>query len=94
MAKSIIQKDTDVCYICGTNQNLHWHHVFFGTANHKNSDDYHCLVRLCQEHHTGSKGVHANRALDLFLKRTAQQCFEEQIGNREMFMQIFGRNYL
>jgi hypothetical protein len=93
MAKSIIQRGHE-CYICGTTQNLHLHHVLHGTSNRKQSDKYGLVVYLCQEHHTGPKGAHANRDLDLFLIRTAQQCFEEQIGDREMWMEIFGRNYL
>lgn len=94
MAKSIIQRDMESCYICGTTQNLHLHHVIYGTANRKNSDEYGLTVRLCMEHHTGPQGAHANRALDLFLKRNAQQCFEEQVGSREEFMKIFGKNWL
>jgi hypothetical protein len=92
--KSIIQRDMESCYICGSTQDLHLHHVIFGTANRKNSDKYGLTVRLCQKHHTGAKGVHANRELDLFLKRNAQQCFEERIGNREMFREIFGKSWL
>ena len=94
MARSIIQMDMDCCYICGTMQNLHLHHVIFGSANRKNSDKYGLTVRLCQKCHTGHNGVHANRAMDLMLKKKAQQCFEDQIGDREEFMEIFGRNYL
>ena len=94
MAKSIIQRDMECCYICGTTQNLHLHHCLHGTANRKLADEYGLVVRLCEVHHTGDKGVHHNRNMDLFLIQTAQRCFEDQVGSREEFMKIFGKNWL
>ena len=40
-----------------------------------------------------NEGVHANKALDIELKRMAQRKFEEK-HTREEFMREFGRNYL
>jgi hypothetical protein len=94
MAKSIIQRDRENCYICGSTLNLQEHHCLHGNANRSLADKYGLVVTLCQEHHTGSRGVHHNRNMDLFLIQTAQSCFEEQIGNREEFMRIFGKNWL
>ena len=34
MVKSLLQRNK-ACYICGTTLNLHYHHIFFGTANRK-----------------------------------------------------------
>ena len=49
MAKSIMQENNNICYLCkanGTMDYLHWHHVF-GGANRKWSEKYGLKVRLC-----------------------------------------------
>ena len=91
---SIIQEDLTQCYVCGTTQNIHIHHVFRG-VNRNKSEKYHCIVALCIHHHTGSnEAVHNNKELDLHLKRLAQKHYEERYGSREDFRETFGRNYL
>lgn len=83
------------CYVCGTTYNLHSHHVLFGTSNRKKSEKYGLKVWLCAYHHNMSNdGVHFNKALDLRLKKTAQEYFEEHYGSRESFRNEFGRSYL
>ena len=91
--ESIIQKEKQ-CYLCGTTYNLHDHHIIFGTSNRKNSERFGLKVWLCQEHHTGSTGVHFNRDFDLSLKETAQKRFEAEFGDRNEFRSIFGKSYL
>lgn len=91
---SIIQEDLTECFVCKTTRNIHRHHVFFGTANRKQSDKYGCVVALCQEHHTGASGVHFNRDLDLHLKKLSQEAFEARFGARNEFIRVFGKNYL
>ena len=91
--KSIIQSEKK-CYVCGTTYNLHDHHIFFGTANRKQSEKYGMKVWLCQEHHTGNAGVHFNKGLDLHLKKLAQEHFEAKFGAKNEFRSIFGRSYL
>ena len=90
--KSILQEDTDYCFVCGR-YGTEIHHIFFGTSNRKMSDKYGCVVGLCYEHHRGNRGVHHNRELDLELKRMAQRRFQE-IYTEEQFLAVFGRNYL
>ena len=90
--KSIIQEDTNYCYVCGR-YGTEIHHIFFGTSNRKMSDRYKCMVGLCYEHHRGNSGVHHNRELDLELKRMAQKRFQEVYPEYD-FLAIFGRNYL
>lgn len=90
--KSIIQEDTDYCFICGR-YGTEIHHIFFGNANRKLSDQYGCVIGLCYEHHRGNTGVHHNRELDLKIKRMAQERFIELHSERE-YMAVFGRNYL
>ena len=90
--KSIIQEDTNYCFVCGR-YGTEIHHIFFGTSNRKMSDKYRCVVGLCCEHHRGNSGVHHNRELDLELKRMAQRRFEE-VYPELSFLAVFGRNYL
>ena len=90
--KSIIQADTDYCFVCGR-YGTEIHHVFFGNPNRKLSDKYGLVIGLCYEHHRGNSGVHHNRELDLKMKRMAQKVFEQAYPERE-FLAVFGRNYL
>ena len=91
--KSIIQ-DEKQCFVCGTTLNLQDHHIIYGTSNRKQSEKYGLKVWLCQEHHTGSTGVHFNRNLDIYLKKLAQEHFEAEYGARNVFRSVFGKSYL
>lgn len=91
---SVLQSEKE-CFVCGTNLNLHSHHIFFGTANRKLSEKYGMKVWLCGRHHNlSNEGVHFNNELDLALKQMAQTYFEEHYGGRETFMKVFGRSWL
>ena len=92
-AKSIITEDTEHCFICGAPY-PETHHIIYGWANRKLSDQYGLTVPLCARHHRGTDGVHQNRLLDLQLKEMAQERFEAEIGNRNVFRNIFGRSYI
>lgn len=83
------------CYFCGSEQNLHRHHIYHGTSNRANSEKYNMVVWLCYRHHNGSnEGVHFNRKLDLRLMMDAQRDFESNIGTREDFRRIFGKSFI
>lgn len=93
MAKSIMQTEKR-CYVCGTTYGLHEHHVFYGTANRKQSEKHGFKVYLCGRHHNLSEeGVHFDHELDLRIKRDCQRVFEKT-HSREEFMSIIGKNYL
>ena len=92
-SKSILQLERE-CWVCGSQRNLHRHHVYMGVANRKLSEKWGCWVYLCYEHHEGNTGVHHNRDLDLRLKQYAQEVFEAKKGTREDFRRIFGKSYL
>lgn len=90
--KSIIQEDKE-CYFCGTELDLHSHHIFEGTANRKNSEKYGLKVWLCGEHHNlSNNSVHFNFIYMTLLKRIGQLYFEKTYD--EDFKSIFRRNYL
>lgn len=78
------------CYMCGTTENLHRHHMLHGTANRKKADKYDLTVFLCWKHHME---VHRDPTLDRTFKMLGQKIFEET-HTREEFIQEFGRNYL
>ena len=93
-SKSILQSERE-CWVCGTTQNLHHHHVIYNTANRKLSEKYGLWVYLCGRHHNlSNEGVHFNRDLDLRLKQFAQKVFEAKIGTRDDFRAIFGKSYI
>lgn len=84
--------DMEHCMICGK-PFPEWHHVFFGTANRRQADNYGYIVPLCAYHHReGKYSAHKSRELDLMLKRQAQALFEED-HTRQEFIQTFGRSY-
>ena len=91
--ESIVQKNK-CCFVCGTTQGLHKHHIFYGRANRKLSEKWGCWCWLCGRHHNlSSEGVHFNKPLDLHLKKESQQRFEF-LHSHEEFMEIFGKNYI
>jgi hypothetical protein len=50
---------------------------------------------LCLEcHSSGKHAVHRDKAVMDELHRQGQEAFENQIGSREQFRKIFGRNWL
>ena len=94
-ALSILQTEKE-CYETGRTDNLHTHHIYFGTASRKVSDENGFVVYLTGEYHNQSTvhGVHFdNKALDLRLKQECQRKFEET-HSREDFMKLIGRSYL
>lgn len=91
--ESIVMKGKH-CWACLTENDLHKHHVFYGSANRKLSEKYGCWIWLCGKHHNMSdRGIHFNKELDILAKKTTQEKFEQKFGH-EKFMEIFGRSYL
>ena len=101
--ESLLQK-TKACFFCGsTRRDLHRHHVFYGTANRRKSEEDLMWVYLCpEEHNTSSIGVHFNKELDLKLKKIAEKVWianytskDENIEDRiDKFIKRYGKNYL
>lgn len=93
--QSILQKHK-YCLICQTEQNLHLHHVFYGTGRRKISDKYGLTVWLCANHHNMSDyGVHTCTEVDKKVKQWAQKkAMKHYAWSREDFIKIVGKNYL
>lgn len=90
--KSIMQ-DHKECYLTGSTNDLHKHHVF-GGANRSNSEKYGCWIWLRADwHNMSDRGVHFDRQLDLTIKRDTQAKFES-IWGHAIFLKVFGKNYL
>lgn len=82
------------CMICGRFNDLHRHHIFYGT-NRKNSEKYGMIAILCSYHHNMSdQGIHFNKQLDATYKRNAEKWFLSKGGTVEEFISIFGRNWI
>lgn len=91
--KSIVQKDWDVCFECGTTQNLEEHHLM-GASNRTFSEKYGLKVRLCHRcHNEPPNGVHFNQDKMDEYHRMAQRAFEKDHSHEE-WMRLFMRNYL
>ena len=92
---SILGSRKGRCYLCGRYIHTEVHHIFEGTANRTLSEDYGLKVDLCVEcHKFGPNAVHRDPDVMEDLHRQGQEAFEAQIGSREEFMRIFGRNWL
>nr|WP_301907426.1 phosphoenolpyruvate carboxykinase [uncultured Anaerostipes sp.] len=92
--ESVLQTEK-VCYVCGTEQDLHCHHIFEGTANRRKSEEHGMKIWLCARHHNMSNsGIHFNPDLENEVKKTAQRYFERHIGDREAFRREFGKSWL
>ena len=102
MAKSIMHNKQDrTCYLCillngdyATRSDLQEHHAMPGTANRRLSERWGLKVYLCLQHHTiGPMAVHNNTNLQRLLQKKAQEIFEEK-HSHQLWMQVFGRNYI
>ena len=97
--KSILQEDNGICFLCrlkgdSHEQFTHEHHVIYGTSGRKLSEKYGLKLYLCPGHHEfGKEAVHKNKETRILLEKCAQLVFINLYG-QELWMQIFGKNYL
>ncbi len=85
-------QDDTRCYICGGNQYIQRHEIFFGRAYRSKSIKYGVWVNLCMSCHDK---VHFGKdhSLDIRLKKEGQKRFEE-VFSHEKFMEEFDKNRL
>ena len=94
MSKSIVDNNKS-CFVCGDERDLDRHHIFYGMANRRLSEEDGCWIYLCKKHHTMSNvAVHENHPFDVTLKKLTQKIWEETYGTRTEFIKRYGRNYL
>ena len=94
MGKSLLQNDK-YCIVCGTSIDIQYHHIYFGVANRRLSDEDGCTCYICMAHHTGILGVHHNRELDIGLKQLCQNAWQEHYNKTtDDFIKRYGKNYL
>ena len=92
MSESLLSR-TKKCYVCGV-LNVEKHHVFFGTANRKLSEEDGLYIYLCMRHHeTGPDAVHVNKGTRVMLQIYAQEAYEKT-HTREEFIKRYGRSYI
>ena len=89
--KSIMTKNMEVCFLCGSRKCTEIHHIYSGPFR-KKSTKYGMVVPLCYECHRGTNGVHSNRAKMDKLRALGQRKFQEVYPNID-FLKTFGRNY-
>ncbi len=98
--RSILQSEKRVCFLCRVlhgddhEQPTHCHHVMYGIADRKLSEQYGLKVYLCPKHHEFSEeAVHRNKDINLMLRKAAQVVFITKNGN-EKWKRLFNRNFL
>lgn len=86
---SVFTDDLTNCYLCGRKKDDL--HEIFGGRNRRNSMKYGFILPLC-------RGCHSLNQNNLFFNdywhRQGQIYWEENIGAREEFVEVFRRNYL
>lgn len=90
MRKPSVLQSEEECYVTGSRQDLDLHHVYAGPRR-RLSDKWGCWVWLRHDVHMD---LHQrDPELDRRLKRECQEAFEA-LYSHELFMKIFGKNYL
>ena len=86
---SLFADDLEHCIICKRKKD-HLHEIFFG-SNRQKSMQYGFVIPLCSEHHAE---MHKNNVWQEYWHVKGQEYWEEFIGTREEFIEVFGKSYL
>ena len=87
--KSILQVETDKCYLCRQKKKLDMHHIMNGPFRAK-SEEWGGYVYLCRDCH---RATHDKPKQARELKQIYQETFEILYG-KELWMKTFKKNYL
>lgn len=92
--QSVFTEDMDVCIFTGSSE-VERHHIF-GGAYRKKSEAYGFVVPLRPDLHPNGAAANPKHSseIDEYLKQMAQRYFEDHYGNRQAFIDIFGKSYL
>lgn len=97
MKWSQFQDDTEVCYLCGSTKNLHWHHVYHWSSWVREVCELEgCLVRVCADcHNLSPHAIHNDPKTEKALQRDIQRKWQELNDKTdEDFIKTFGKGYL
>lgn len=86
---SVFTDNLDHCIICRAKKD-HLHEIFFG-SNRQKSMQYGFVIPLCHECHAE---MHRNQEWQKYWHKKGQEYWEEFIGSREEFIEVFGKSYL
>lgn len=75
----------------GRREYFHKHHVIFGYANRKLSDEDGLVIFLTPEQH---ERIHRDKEYNLYARKEAQRAYEALKGTRSDFITRYGKNYL
>lgn len=92
---SVFTDDMEHCIETGTPY-CHRHHIF-PSSNRKKCECYGFVIPIAWNLHEFEKdSIHEapNQGLDLKWKQKAQRYYEEHYGDRQSFIQEFGRSWL
>ena len=96
----------DVCYYCGTTENVELHHCIHGNKENRSlATQYHLLIGCCSQCHRGIDGIHGKygKEKDLKLQAEAQDVWEKRRVRkgrskpesvRQEWIDIFGVDYI
>lgn len=88
---SIVQADTEHCFICGRS-GVQRHEPLDGLGRRRKSQTFGLWVALCPEHHAES---HKDVEIQNTLRAECQKAAMREYGvTTEEFIHAFGRNYL
>lgn len=82
--------ESDYCFECDRPAQ-HTHHLLFGSANRKHSEDFGLTIQLCAECH--ARLHDRDNAMALRYRKMGQAAFEYKYSHEE-YMRIFGKNFL
>ena len=86
---SVFTNDLEHCYLCGKKKNDL--HEIFGGRNRLNSIKYNFILPLCRECHSSNQN---NPIFNDYWHRQGKLYWEENIGSRDKFIEVFRRNYI
>ena len=87
---SVFYASLSMCCVCGSMNNMTKHEIFEG-KNRRNSMKYGFVLPLCVRCH---QKLQENNDFSKKWKKESQKYFEDNIGTREEFIDVFRRNYL
>lgn len=97
--KSILQEDTERCFLCGGYENgdpFDKHHIF-GAFNRKKSEQYglYVFIHHWKCHLYGKHAVHNNAdTMRLLHEKGQRAAMKTYSWTKDEFREIFGKNYL